>query len=88
MKQCIIFFYSVCTILSLAACDDNNKDHATNHLKEVDQKSIAGNSMEVKNAENKIITDFIYDIGPRFSPIKKDDVDKAISIDAFLDKDS
>jgi len=36
--------------------------------------------------KKKVFTDFIYDVGSRFEAIKKRDVDKATSIDAFFDE--
>ena len=34
--------------------------------------------------ETKTFEDFIYDVGPRFGPIKKSDIDKATSIEDFF----
>jgi len=39
-----------------------------------------------EKVKNRIFTDFIYDVGPRFGAIKKREVDKAISIAAFFDE--
>lgn len=49
-------------------------------------KTFSINKQVPKKVENSIFTDFIYDVGPRFSAIKKREVDKATSITTFLDK--
>ena len=35
-----------------------------------------------------MFTDFIYDVTPRFAPIKKTDIDKATSISDFIDAET
>ena len=49
-------------------------------------KTVSINKQVSEKAKNNIFTDFIYDVGPRFSAIKKREVDKATSITAFLDE--
>ena len=50
---------------------------ATNIIPETDQNMVT--------KEFKIFSDFIYDIGPRFGPITKSEIDKITSIEAFLE---
>jgi hypothetical protein len=38
----------------------------------------------IPEKKNKIFEDFIYDVGPRFAPVKKETVATATSIDAFF----
>lgn len=83
MKKNILFLGVVLITLSLAAFSVIN----WNESETSDSKEVAINEQATEKMEKRIFTDFIYGVGPRFSPIKKTDIDKAKSIEAFLDKE-
>ena len=63
------------------------KEAKTESLQTIESKDVAINTNVVIEKPNKtIFTDFIYEIGPRFSPIKKSDIEKATSIATFFDE--
>jgi len=49
-------------------------------------ENIATKTQVPDKVKNRVFTDFIYDVGPRFGAIKKREVDKAISIATFFDE--
>jgi len=49
-------------------------------------ENITTKALVPEKVKNRIFTDFIYDVGPRFGAIKKREVDKATSITTFFDK--
>ena len=88
MKKSILVFCAVLTILSLSSCgylSDNGLE--TDQLEPSISGDLASNTQTIESVKKKVFTDFIYDIGPRFGPIKKVDVDKARTFDAFLDEE-
>lgn len=88
MKKSILIFCSALTILSLTACANiSEKDLGSNQLKSTTNEVLVSYPKEIDKVEKKIFTDFIYDVGTRFSGIKKEKVDKATSIDAFFNEE-
>ena len=88
MKKRIIIFYTGIITLSLTAYSVINRDNTNTHILEAPKNNeIAFNGPFLDRTNENIFTDFIYDVGPRFSSIKKTDIDKARGIDDFLDKD-
>ncbi|WP_142784542.1 hypothetical protein [Changchengzhania lutea] len=88
MKKKFIIFCAVLTSLSIAAFAAI--DWETNTLDPL-QASVTEdlkiNQSILKNIEKTVFTDFIYDIGPRFSPIKKEAIEKATTIRTFFSED-
>ena len=88
MKKGILIFCTVLAILSLTACGHlNGNDVETDQLEPSISKDLASNTQTIESVKKKVFTDFIYDVGPRFGPIKKADVDKARTFEAFLDEE-
>lgn len=82
MKKRIIISSTVLTILGFTAFSFiNKKESATDKLE------IASSEVPAKIEETKTnrFPDFIYGIGPRFSPIKKSDIMYSKSINTFFD---
>lgn len=85
MKKSILIFCTVLTILSLTACDFNNKnDLETNQPESLVSEEMASNTQVMEKVEKRIFSDFIYDIGPRFNVIKKGDLDNVRSFSDFI----
>ena len=88
MKKSIIILSAVIITLGLMAFSVINwNDSDTVQLKTRVSKGVAVNLPAMEKKEKNIFTDFIYGVGPRFSPIKKSDVDKARSINDFYDEE-
>lgn len=78
MKKSIILFCGLISVLVLVAfglISWNSSNDGPNKLEAT-----------LKN-EERILSDFIYDVGTRFSPIKKKNIDNATSIDAFFNSE-
>ena len=87
MKKSIIIFGIALTILGLIAFGIINRDTSdTNQIETLVSEEVAINKQAQSKIEKRIYTDFIYDVGPRFGPMKKGDLDKAKSINDFLDE--
>ncbi|MGK0386801.1 MAG: hypothetical protein ACI849_001420 [Patiriisocius sp.] len=88
MKKSILIFSTALVILSLMSCGKlSGNDLETYQVDPLIGKEMASNRPAIGLNKNKIFTDFIYDVGPRFGPIKKGAIDKATTIDAFFDED-
>ena len=84
MKRATIFFCAGIIPLSLLAFGVINWNNLnTDTLEASEGNEIAINTPS--KMKQRVFTDFIYDVGPRFASIKKTDIDKARSIDDFLD---
>ncbi len=87
MKKNVIIFCAVLITLSLTAYGViNSNDSKVKHLQTTNSKEIVANTPDAEKIEGPILTDFIYDVGPRFSPIKKGDIEKARSVNDFLEE--
>jgi hypothetical protein len=87
MKKNIIIFSAVIAALTLTAFGFINKKQLEKVSLETSVKEdIVLNTSAIEKIEKRIFTDFIYDVGPRFGPIKKGELDKARSINDFLDE--
>jgi len=85
MKKRIIIFCAVLSVLSLTAFGFIGWDDTkTNQLKTIINEDVASNSQVIENINKKVFTDFIYDVGPRFSGIKKGDLNNAKSFSDFI----
>ena len=89
MKNKIIIFIGILIVLCLAMFSfaNDSKPETTQSKATPNLKNVAVNLPALENSGNRIFSDFIYDVGPRFGSIKKHIVDKATSIDPFLDED-
>lgn len=88
MKKSILIICSVIVVLSLMAFSFINWSNSESvQLETSVSEEVAINVNPKEKIEKNIFSDFIYDVGPRFSPIKKADIDKAMSITDFLSKD-
>ncbi len=88
MKQRILIFCTVLTALGLTAFGVMDwNDQEMNGAKATINEEIAMNEPVLGPKDKEIFTDFIYDVGPRFSPIKKTKVDQARTIADFLDSE-
>lgn len=85
MKKKILIFCAVLTTLSLTAFGYINRNYSVELLEISDNDDVVNTSADEK-MEKRIFTDFIYDVGPRFGPIKKSNIDKAISVNDILDE--
>ena len=88
MKNSIIIFSIVTTALSLMAFGRINTDESiTNQVVTSNNNCLATDKHITEDIKDKTYSDFFYDMSPRFSPIKKSDLDNAKSIVDFLPKD-
>ena len=85
MRKSILIFCTVLAALALTAFGVMNwNSSTTDQLETTVETDVAMHKIAVKKVNKKIFTDFIYDVGPRFGPMKKDKLDKATSINAFF----
>lgn len=84
MKKNILIFCTVITILSLIIFGFINRNDSVTYPIEIASNAVDSDAFVVEDFNMKVFDDFIYDVGPRFWPIKKIDVDKARSIIDFL----
>ena len=57
----------------------------SNETTQLENNTVAMNTEVDNKMANRIFTDFIYDIGPRFNPIKKKDLDAIRSFNDLID---
>jgi hypothetical protein len=86
MKKNIIIFCTVLVTLSLSAFglinwNDSEKDQL--ETKEIDS-DVDSTAQVFEKIEKRIVSDFIYDIGPRFNAVKKSDIDQALTFADFI----
>ena len=85
MKKRIIIFSAAVAILSLMAFGVLNINNSkTCETQTIQPANVALNSVAVEKVQNRIYTDFIYDVGTRFNPIKKSDLDAIRSFDDLI----
>lgn len=85
MKKNIIIFSTVLATLSLTALSVINwNDPETDQLVTSVSEEVTDNSQVIEKIEQRIFSDFIYDVGPRFSPIKKEELANARSFNDFI----
>lgn len=86
MKKNILIFGTAIVALCLMAfgyISLNNE--AAVQLEPNTKSDIADNTKAKEKIEKRTFSDFIYGIGPRFSPIKKEELNKVKSVTDFLD---
>lgn len=82
MKKSIIIICASIIVLSLTAFSIINTSHAEKETEVSEKKELAVN-LENKQTQ-PINLDFVHDVGPRFWPIKKEDLLLATSIKDFI----
>jgi len=86
MKQRILIFCTLLIALGLTAFGVvNRNNYETVQPKVTTSKVVAANMPVFGPKEKEIFTDFFYEVGPRFEPIKKTKLDAAKTISDFLD---
>ena len=86
MKKKTLILFAVLITFSLTAFSVINWNNSKTEQSETSTiKEVAVNTQMSEKTLNKIYTDFIYGVGPRFSPIKKTAINKAKSINDFYD---
>jgi hypothetical protein len=76
MKKSILIFCAVFTILSLTAFGLINRSLSTpDTIETFSGEEVATNTKAPEKINKRIFSDFIYDVGPRFNAIKKEDLD-------------
>ena len=88
MKKSIIIFCAVLVTLGLTAFGVLNwNDSMTDQVETSVSEDVAINTQVIGPINKRIFSDFIYDVGPRFGPIKKGDLDKARTFDDFISEE-
>jgi len=85
MKKTVLIIFVVVITLSITAfslVQLSNPD--VNDLVTLESESVNMSASVDDKITNRIFTDFIYDIGPRFNPIKKSDLDKIKSFNDII----
>lgn len=86
MKQRIIVFYTALSAMGLMAFGVVNwDDPETSQPQATPNEQVVMNMPVFGPKEKEVFTDFFYDLGPRFNPIKKTKLDAAKTISDFLD---
>ena len=84
MKKNILILCTSIIILSLMAFGFVNRGNPeSNQIETSVSENVAINAQAKKKMGNNVFTDFIYDVGPRFAPIKKGDLNKVTSFSDF-----
>jgi len=85
MKKNILILSTAIIVLSLLAFGFINGDQSeSDQLKASVSEDVASNVETTIKIENKVFNDFIYDVGPRFWAVKKDEVHMATSFGDFI----
>ena len=84
MKKTVIISCIVLAIFSFLAFTFINKNKSASGNLETASIEVLTKTVETKK---QTFPDFIYDIGTRFSPIKKEDITNATSINSIFSKD-
>ena len=89
MKKYLLIFCIIAGVLSFTYCKNSNQeDLSVNTFEPTVSEEIAMNTQAKDPTPNKkVFESFIYDIGPRFGPIKRETVQNARSIDDFLNEE-
>lgn len=82
MKKTIIIFCVTIFALSLTAFVVSNSND--NELNTSESKTITEENSSIKKIEKRIFSDFIYDVGPRFTPITKTDLHTLKSFNDYI----
>ncbi|MGB6268604.1 MAG: hypothetical protein WBF67_06280 [Olleya sp.] len=89
MKKSIIIICIVLVTLSVTAFTIFKKDKTeVTTTKTTALNDIAVNTPQTNKKDTEIFEDFIYDVGTRFGPIKKSDLQKVTSISDFMSQET
>lgn len=80
MKKRIVIISLILIVLSIVTISAVNSNKTVPLTKE----TIAENTPEMKKIKERLISDFIYEIAPRFTPIKKSDLDTIRSFNDII----
>jgi hypothetical protein len=85
MKKSIIIFFAASITLSLMAFGAIHWNGSeTDQLEKSESNEVAIKTPALEKMEKRIFTDFIYDVGTRFNPIKKSDLDTIRSFNDII----
>jgi hypothetical protein len=88
VKKNILVLCASIIILSFMAFGFVHRDSSeSNKIKIPDNLNLVSNLGASQNLENRIFSNFIYDVGPRFGPIKKGDLNNFTSFADFMEED-
>jgi len=88
MKKSIFIFCAVLATLGLTAFGVLNwNDSKTDQVATAVSTDVAINTQVMGPVKERVFNDFIYDVGPRFGPIKKGDLDKARTFADFISEE-
>ncbi|MBT8302263.1 MAG: energy transducer TonB [Maribacter sp.] len=88
MKKSIIIFCAVVAILSLTAFGILNWEEGAIVQPAVSEIEVVASVLpEERKIKKRTFPDFIYDVGPRFGPIKKSDLAKARTFEDFISEE-
>jgi len=73
-------------VVILLSCQNKN-DIKKEELAIITNDQVTNNTKTINKSKTKVFDDFIYEIGPRFSSIKKSEVENAKTINAFFSEE-
>lgn len=88
MKKSILLFTATITFISLTAFGFISFNNSSKKIQSVStiKKASIDSVKTIQKTNNRIFSDFIYDIGPRFEAITKEDLNKVTSFSDFIGK--
>jgi hypothetical protein len=88
MKKNILIILAIIITLSLTAFSIKQLNYSEgNELETIENEPVALDELTNNKIKDRIYSDFIYDIGPRFNPIKKSELDKIKSFNDIIDQE-
>lgn len=84
-KRVLIISAAVITVSITAFSVMSFNNLKSNETTQLENNTVAMNTEVNNNMANRIFTDFIYDVGTRFNPIKKTDLDAVRSFNDLID---
>lgn len=88
MKKSIIIFCTILAVLGLTAFGAFNWNKSMPVQPETsDMVFLVNDKPTEEKLKKRVFSDFIYDVGPRFGPIKKGDLIKARTFEDFIEED-
>jgi hypothetical protein len=83
MKKNIIVLYGLLLLMCIYACNSNN-DAQKNEQLVFDNQDFASNAELPVTITNRINSDFIFDVAPRFNPVTKSELNMVKSFRDFI----
>ena len=87
MKKSVLIIFTAVIILSLTAFGIMSNSNLESNEATLKDNTVVMNTEVTSEIANNIFTDFIYDVGPRFTPIKKTDLDAIRSYNDIIDQE-